>query len=342
MNRFVNKYLNTKNILFFIVVILIIAFTIMWKDVTILFFTSFVIACSLNPIVDKMEKRMSRGLAASIVMTMFVSAILLIFLPVCFISAQEIKVFATSFPAYVDKIDDYLLSCPILAKFDFSPIDLESVFASASASSNEIINHVIDFGRNLSIAFVFMIVSLIIIFNMLLDKVKLENFYLSLFPPAMQSKAKEIGEMIADKMGKYLVALVATMAGVSIVMLIGLNIFGIEYALILSLITGVLDIIPVIGPTLALIICLIMVYKFGMGAIGAVIITFSVAQLIENNFVRPYVFGKFLDLHPLIIFLFLFIAAGTMGIVGVIFAPALAVLCSVLFNELYIKKIKEE
>ena len=45
-----------------------------------------------------------------------------------------------------------------------------------------------------------------------------------------------------------------------------------------------------------------------------------------------------MKVHPIIIFLFLFIAAEYIGFVGVVFAPALAALCTVLFEELYLKK----
>ena len=75
---------------------------------------------------------------------------------------------------------------------------------------------------------------------------------------------------------------------------------------------------------------------------GFVLIVFSIAQLTENNFVRPFVFGKFLDLHPLIIYLFLFIAAKYMGIVGVVFAPAIAATVVVLIEEIYIKGLESK
>ena len=46
-----------------------------------------------------------------------------------------------------------------------------------------------------------------------------------------------------------------------------------------------------------------------------------------------------MHIHPIVIFLFLFIAAEYIGFVGVVFAPALAALVAVLFEELYLKKI---
>ena len=226
------------------------------------------------------------------------------------------------------------------ASLNISASDLDAMASSASSSSADIINKIIDMGKNIGSVLVYLFVSVIIIFNMVIDKDKLKQFYLKVFPSNMKKRAEEIGDIIAQKMGGYLFALVTTMFGIGLVMFVGLSLFNVKYAFMLAIITGVLDIIPVVGPGLALVIALIMTYQAGSGALLAVIGTFTVAQLIENNIVRPYVFGKFLDLHPITIFLFLFIAAEFMGVVGVIFAPALAVLVSVLFEEIYIKSIE--
>ena len=129
------------------------------------------------------------------------------------------------------------------------------------------------------------------------------------------------------------------MTSVGIIMTIGLLIAKVDYAVLLGLITAVLDIIPVIGPGIALIICLLTAYKAGWFTLLMIVVVFAIAQLAENNFIRPFIFGKFLDLHPLIIYLFLFITAQYLGIVGVIFAPAIAATVCVLIEELYIKNI---
>ena len=107
----------------------------------------------------------------------------------------------------------------------------------------------------------------------------------------------------------------------------GLLILGVDYAVLLGLITGILDIIPVVGPAIALIICLVVSFKSGLLTLGLITVVFAIAQWSENSLVRPFVFSKFLDLHPLIIYLFLFITAQNMGVVGV------------LIEELYVKNI---
>ena len=51
------KYMNFKNVTFTLILVLFLFFIFNCKDIAIMFFASFVIACSLNPIVDKLSKK---------------------------------------------------------------------------------------------------------------------------------------------------------------------------------------------------------------------------------------------------------------------------------------------
>ena len=155
----------------------------------------------------------------------------------------------------------------------------------------------------------------------------------------MRAKANDILDIISKKIGGYIFALIITLSSVGVIMALGLSIFNINYAVILGLITAILDIIPIVGPTIALVICIIATFEAGPAAIIAVIGVFAIAQLIENQFIRPYVFGKFLDIHPIMIYLFLFITAKYMGPAGIILAPAVAATACVLIEELYMKNL---
>ena len=157
-----------------------------------------------------------------------------------------------------------------------------------------------------------------------------------------EKKTNEVIDIISQKVGGYIIGQVAAMTSVGIMMTIGLFVLNVEYAFLLGLITAILDIIPVAGPTIALIICLFASYKYGAVVLVSVAIVFAIAQLVENSLVRPYVFGKLLDIHPILIYLFLFITAKYMGIIGVAFAPAIATTVYVLIQELYIKTIENE
>lgn len=333
------KYLNFKNITFSLIVLVFLFFIFFCKDIAMMFFACFVISCSLNPIVDNLSKKLPRGIATEIVTIGILILILAIFIPVCVLFFNQISMFFDKLPNYINNFDEFIFSLPILKNLHFLASNADSLMSQLSISSSEIFTHAIDIGKNIGKACMYLLVSIIIIFNFVSDKETIKNYYIKSFPANLRKKAEHLGSIITDKLGGYVFALLATSASVSLVMLIGLLILKVPYALLLAILTGVLDIIPIIGPAIALVICILAVYESGTTVILSVIGIFILSQLIENNFVRPYIFSKVMKIHPIVIFLFLFLAAEYIGVVGVIFAPALATLVAILYEELYLKKL---
>ena len=333
------KSINQKNVIFFIIAILFLIFITKIKDIAILFFASYVIACSLNPLVDKLEKKLKRTTASAIVLLSTATIISAVFIPLIGLAGHEIKSFLANFPQYINAIKDFIATTPLVNNSQLAQIDIGDFITSTSTFTSKFVNQSINFSINFATAIIYLIAALIIIFYFMADKDIVKKGYLSLFPADMKQRAEEIIDTISKKIGGYVIAQLATISSVGIIMTIGLLLIGVDYAILLGLITAVLDLIPVIGPFLALLICLITAYKAGPLVLLLIIVIFAIAQIAENNLVRPYIFGKFLDLHPLIIYLSLLITAQYLGIVGVIFAPAIAATVCVLIDELYIKNI---
>ena len=333
------KGLNAKNVIFFIIALLFIVFVTKIKDIAILFFASYVIACSLNPIVDKFTKKFNRGIASAIVLFLTVLILGVFFIPIIAMAGHEIKSFITNIPQYIDYLKEFVTNTPIVNKTQLAQLNMSDFIASATGLTTNFVNKSINLSVNFASAMVYFLAALIIIFYFMADKDIVKNAYMSLFPAQMKERADEIIETISKKIGGYVLAQIVTMTSVGIIMAIGLLLIKVDYAILLGLITAILDIVPVVGPALALIICLITAYNAGPLTLVLIFVVFAIAQIAENNLVRPYIFGKFLDLHPLIIYLFLFITAQYLGVVGVIFAPAIAATVCVLIQELYIKNI---
>ena len=333
------KGISAKNVIFFIIALLFIIFVTKIKDIAILFFASYVIACSLNPLVDKLSKKFKRGVASAIVLFSTVLVLGAFFVPIIAMAGHEIKSFVEHIPQYINHIKDFVANTPIINKSQLAQIDIGDFISSASGLTTNFVNKSINLSVNFASAMVYFLAALIIIFYFMADKEQVKETYMSLFPAQMKERADEIIETISKKIGGYVIAQVATMTSVGIIMAIGLLLIKVEYAVLLGLITAVLDIIPVVGPALALVICLITAYKAGPLVLALILVVFAIAQIAENNLVRPYIFVKFLYLHTLIIYLFLFITAQHLGVVGVIFAPAIAATVCVLIQELYIKNI---
>ena len=334
------KYITLKNIIFFVTVILFLVFISKVKDVAIMLFASYVISCSLNPYVDKIESKFKkRSIAAATVLFGSITLLAIFLIPLLILIGEEIKTFSSSLPSYFNDLYTTIINIPFVNKMGLVHLDWQRIISSASNYTTDIFNEIISIGLNLSSALIYLIVSIIIIYYLIADKDIIKNTYLRLFPKHMRAKANDILDIISKKIGGYIFALIITLSSVGVIMALGLSIFNINYAVILGLITAILDIIPIVGPTIALVICIIATFEAGPAAIIAVIGVFAIAQLIENQFIRPYVFGKFLDIHPIMIYLFLFITAKYMGPAGIILAPAVAATACVLIEELYMKNL---
>jgi len=333
------KYISAQNIIFFIVAILMLIFITKIKDIAILFFAAYVIACSLNPIVDKLRGKLKRGVAASVVLGSILLMIIAFFVPLFIIAGKQISLYINHIPQHIESIRHFLDNTPFINKSALANIDIGGVLSSASGVTSNIVNQWLSLSANIAQAFIYLIAGILIVYYFMADRDSIKEGILKLFPKDMKEKADNIIKTISQKIGGYVIAQIVTMSSVGVFMTLGLLISGIEYPILLGLMTAILDIVPVVGPAIALIICLITTYKAGALAMFLVVVVFSVTQLAENNLVRPYIFGKIMNLHPLIIYLFLFITAQYFGIIGVVFAPAIAATVCVLIDELYVKNI---
>lgn len=336
------KYLTVKNVIFFAAVILFILFIFKVQDIALMFFATYVIASSLNPVADKLclkFPKISKNIASIIVLSVALVIASIFIVPIIVIAGYQIEHFSKSFPQHLNCINESISKIPFLSRSAAEQFNIGSLFNDTSGAMTEVFKNIIDTGKNLGTGFVYLITSIILIYYFMVDNKILLEGWLKLFPSNLRKKVSCITDTITEKIGGYVAAQVATMVSVGLIMTIGLLLLHVKYAVILGLITAVLDIIPVVGPAAALIICLVISSESSPLILGLIIVVFSIAQLSENTFVRPFVFGKMLNLHPVIIYLFLFLCAKYLGVIGVIFAPAIAATVVVLTEELYIKNL---
>ena len=323
MKSIIKKMSNSQNIIFAIGIIVygICLFTI--TDIALMLFVTYVIACALNPLVDKLEKKCKRNIAAAIVFGGFVGGILLMFLPIIFIGGKEIANLASQYPQYVDQVKDYITNSPVVQEF---------------ANSGGLITSI----TSISKGGLYLFVAMIFTYFLMVDREKLLNAALRFFPKKSRARVKEIYDISEQKLSKFVSGQFIASASVGLIMIIGLMILRVDSAIILGCISAVLDIVPIVGPAIALVICIAVTYKLGWTVVAIVAVIFAIAQIVENNVVKPYVFGKFMDLHPIVIYIFLFVCAKYFGAIGAIFAPAIAADTCVLVEELYLKNMDED
>lgn len=335
------EYITVKNVIFLALVIIFLKFISQIQTIAMLFFASYIIACSLNPIVDKLEKKMNRALATSLTITTALVISSVFFIPIIFVAIKQIQGFAIILPEKLEFIQNILFTHRFFGFKLLEMIDIKTLIGSSSQFTTGLVNQSINITKAFFQSIMFFLAICMIVFYLLADKNIIKEEFLKLFPPEMKEKAQKISGTISRKVGGYVIAQLLNMVVIGVLTAIGMIILKVDYAILLGVITGVLDIIPLVGPTIALILCLIMGYQMGPIGLILILIVFLIAQWISNNFFRPVVFGRFLDLHPLIIIFALLVGAQFLGVWGVIIAPALAAMICVLFDELYIKTINK-
>ena len=323
MENMFKKIGTTQNIIFLIGIIIytICLFTI--TDIALMLFITYVIACALNPLVDKLETKCNRNIAAAIVFGGFVGGILLMFLPIIIIGGKEIANLAVQYPQYVEQVKDFIMNSPVVEEF---------------ANSGGLISSI----TSISKGGIYLFVALIFTYFLMVDREKLLNAALRFFPKKSRERCKEIYDISEQKLSRFVSGQFIASASVGLIMIIGLLLLKVDSAIILGCVSAVLDIVPIVGPAIALVICLAVVYKLGWTVVILTAVIFAIAQIVENNVVKPYVFGKFMDLHPIVIYIFLFVCAKYFGAVGAIFAPAIAADVCVFIEELYLKSMDED
>ena len=323
MGNMIQKIGNSQNIIFLIGIIIygVCLFTI--TDIALMLFVTYVIACALNPLVDKLEKKCNRNLAAAVVFGGFIGGILLMFLPIIIIGGNEIANLAAQYPQYVDQIKDYVMNSPVVEEFANSGGLMASITSISKGG-------------------LYIFVSMIFTYFLLVDRDKLVNTALRFFPKRSRERIKEIYDISEQKLSRFVSGQFIASASVGLIVIIGLMILRVDSAIILGCVSAVLDIVPIVGPAIALVVCLAVTYKLGWTVVILTAVIFLIAQVVENNVVKPYVFGKFMDLHPIVIYIFLFVCAKYFGAVGAIFAPAIAADVCVLVEELYLKSMDQD
>ena len=336
---FWNKSHNLKNILFAVVIIFIIWLITQMQNIALLAFACFVLACSLIPAVDKISEKTSRTFASGTVIISIVLIVTLFLMPIISISIQEIHQVINNIPNVIDNIVDFLSQKSIMGKKLIEFINLDTITNSTSKMASGLLNKSI----NITVAFMEAITVAItmgvIVFYMINEKNLIRNAIIKMFPPKLKDRAKEVYENIEQKVGGYVIAQILSMTTVAILTALGLILLKVQYAVLLGLIAGLLDIIPIVGPVIAFLLGVLCASQKGWIIVLLTALIYLVAQWISNNFIRPLVFGKFLNLHPIIIIFAFLISAQFLGVWGVILSPAIAALIITLFDELYLKTI---
>lgn len=335
--------LTTKNVVFILLLLILLKVLPAVSDIVMLFFACFVLSCSLLPVVQQLDKKIkNRSLSTGIVISGAVILTLAFIMPIFMVTFEQISNFLQTIPAKIDEVHSFINTFSFNGQHLSQYIDFQNIIGNSNDLAQSILSQSVNITVGFAQGIIVFIAVVTIMFYMLKDTVYMKNKFIEFFPEKIKAKAEDIVNKIAAKVGGYVIATIISCTAIWLLIALILAVLRVEYSFSLGLIAGVLDIIPVVGPTIALTLIVLTAFKKGLIIVAVAIILFLGVQQLSNNVIRPIVFGKFMELHPLVIIAALLIGGKFGGLIGLIFAPAIAAIVTVLIDEIYLKTINKK
>jgi predicted PurR-regulated permease PerM len=158
----------------------------------------------------------------------------------------------------------------------------------------------------------------------LLAAPKFSHFFCSLFPVQRRERVREVTAELSRTVGGYVRGVGINVLLVSIVSYIGLRLIGLPFALVFSVLAGLLEIIPIVGPVIAGVIIVAFALSQSLEMAIITLIFVIILQQLEGNVLTPMVMRSQTDVHPFLILVAVVIGGGVGGILGVLIAIPLA------------------
>ena len=155
-----------------------------------------------------------------------------------------------------------------------------------------------------------------------------------LLPPAARPRWERVLAGITRTIRGYVTGnlLISLIAGV--VAYVTLMVVGVPYALPLAVLVAVLDLIPLVGATLATVLAAAVALGEGIWPCLIVVAVFIVYQQLENHLLQPVIYGRTVQLSPLVVLISILIAGSIAGIIGALIAIPIAGSLQVVLIEL--------
>ena len=149
-----------------------------------------------------------------------------------------------------------------------------------------------------------------------------------------QQRYRQVIIDIKDAVAKYTLGNIVISVLATLATWIVLSILGVPYALALGLVVGFFDLVPLVGATLGAIVVALATVPVSFPTATIVWIAFIIVwQRVEDYIVQPLVYGRAVNVNPLVTIISLLVGAELLGILGVLLAIPTAAAIQIILRE---------
>ncbi|AQZ66206.1 unnamed protein product [[Actinomadura] parvosata subsp. kistnae] len=302
----------------------------------ILIVVAMFLAVGLNPAVEALQRRgLARRGAISIVFAGVIVAFALFGLAIVPPVSKQLTEFIDAVPGYITELSNH----PTLRQLDQDYQILPQLRTFVTSTLGPSLATGIMGAGLVVLNGVFTTVTLLVLMLYFLGSLHtIKDYLLKLVPASRRTRTRAISEEILSGIGGYVAGnvLISVIAGV--VTWIFLSIAGVQYALALSLVVALTDLIPLVGATIGAVLVTAVALLDSWPAGIACAIFFLAYQQVENYFIYPRVMKHSVNVTPAVTVIAALFGGALLGIVGALLAIPVAAAISLIIRELVLPR----
>lgn len=301
------------------------------REILFMLFVVFIFVAAVNPTIKNMQKHMSRGLAVALFFTILVITVTLLsylFLPKL---VTQVNALGEVIPDIINKLRPALESL----RSGSSSSTVNDVISNASGSLGNAGSNA--FGAILSFfgGLASVVTGLVLSFYLLLEEKNAREFLHQIMPRNRFEPAYAMLRKISHQMGAWIRGQLTIMLFVGLLNVLVYAIIGVSSPLPLGLWSGLMEVIPYIGPVIGVMPGVFVAINTGdiLTVALVIIVNFFVIQQIQNFYITPRVMAKAVGLSPVFVILAMLVGIALFGVTGAIIALPSAAIVSVIIGD---------
>lgn len=334
-----------KSLILWTIVMAALAVIVVWcaflvREVLLLVYVCALFAIGFSPVVRLIERqklipigtRLPRWLAILVLYLIILGVITgagFMIAPPLNHQAQQLW---TAFPEMFDRAQDFLIEKGVLHEH----VTLtEAVRQAPKTGGKEAVGTVFTAVVNVVGGLFGLLTILILTFYILIEAGSLRSTMLHLFPARERARVDALSRDITVKISAWLGGQLLLGAVIGSSSAIGLWLMGIPFFYVLALVSGIGELIPVVGPILSAIPAIAIAATVSLKKVLLVVIFFIVQQQFENHVLVPKIMQRQVGVSPVTVIVSLLIGGKLLGIIGAILAVPTAAILQVVFTEVF-------
>jgi len=301
----------------------------------------------LNPLVSALERRgVPRVAGAGIVYILFLCIVALAISLLVPVVTRQVGQVIDHFPDYLADAQAYVRR--VAARFGQEPdfrLDAEQVREWLSAGENrQAVTRYLTGLRSVTTSvisgLIIFVLGPVMAFYLLVDLPRLRRGAMALVPPGRRNEIKALMDQIGQAVGGFFRGQLLVALFVGVASSIGLWAIGLPYWLLVGIVAGIFNLVPLVGPFIGggLAVIIALVSGEPLTAVWAALVLLAVQQ-IDNHLISPNVMGRTVQLHPVVVMLALLVGASFAGLFGMLVVVPLVAMAKIIFLYIWSKYV---